>query len=105
MRQIRLEEAGSVATLYLPKEWRSKIIQMLNCEYAICTRGDFFGTDSVELLFEDYSDAPIAIRVPHQSIEESCSEIRIYENSLQRGTLPLHHRKADTLPWMKKLSE
>ena len=105
MGQIRLEEAGSIAALHLTKEWRSKIIQMLNCEYAICTRGDFFGTDSVELLFEDSSDAPIAIRVPHQSIEESCTEIHIYENSLQRGTLPLHNRQTDTLPCMKSLLE
>jgi hypothetical protein len=106
---LSLDQNG--VNLDLPKRYAKHIKHYLGTEYAVLTIGNFEGFRSCEILFEDNSDVPRALKAEfpsqveenHQFSDMEKTVIKILCEGVQRGELSAYIRYRDTLPCMEKI--
>lgn len=54
---------ASVARLLVPDTQRSVLLEMATGKECVITRGTLAGADALELMFDDHSDAPLALHM------------------------------------------
>ena len=111
VRELSISLTKRGVTLDLPKHYAIHIKQYLEAEYVILTFGDFEGTRSCEILFEDHNDAPRALRAVlpsqvkenHQFEDMEKTVLQLLCEGTPRGELPAYIRYRETLPCMEKI--
>lgn len=105
---------AGAARLLIPDSQYSSLDEFKTAKYVIISRGKHFGRDTVELLFEDFTDSPFVIYIVAEQCdrmlpqdESGCDTIlTAWTRAGKQFSLPAKYRVVDTLPdlseWVDK---
>lgn len=101
---------ANTSRLLIPQNQETLLYDIVDVQYCILSIGSWKGRkNSLELLFEDFTDSPYSIHVgPNQTdllpdAEKTDLTLLLYTNGLKlSGKYPLKLRFVDTLPYLKE---